>query len=262
MTAVPAPRVRDLSEALALLSRREQELAALRACHEDWRRAFSHDLRAPLRHITSYAPLLRETLQGAGDAQEAEQFLGVMEQAARRMGTMVDGSLQVARIMGQMPRLQAVDLAGLAGAVRAALLAAAPVGRTMGVQWQLPAAPVLLQADPALLREMLQALLDNALKFSRGQDPVQISLKAEPLPGGALRWQVQDNGVGFDSTRAAQIFGLFQRLHRENDFEGVGVGLAVAQAVARQHGAELAIHSAPGQGCTLVVDWPAAPLGA
>lgn len=249
----------DVAQLSALLAQREQELAAVRACHEDWLRAFSHDLRAPLRHITSYAPLLRETLSAAGlqgaQAQEAEQFLGVMEQAAGRLGHMLDGSLRLVRVLHQPQRLQTVDLAQLAAEVRATLLAAEPAGQA-AVQWQLPTGPQLLQADPDLLRQMLQVLLDNALKFSRGQSPAQISLQAQARPDGGLRWQVQDKGVGFDGARAAQLFGLFQRLHREGEFAGVGVGLAVAQAVARRHGAQLAIHSAPGQGCTVTVDWP------
>lgn len=247
----------DLPQALALLARREQELAALRASHDDWLRALSHDLRAPLRHITSYAPLLRETLHVAGlqgaDAQEAEQFLGVMEQAARRMGGMLDGVLQVAGMLREPQRRQTVDLAQMAAEVRAALLAAEPAAQL--VQWDLPATPVLLQADPELLRPMLAALFDNAFKFSRGQPLPRISLQAEALPGGAWRWRVQDNGVGCDGARAGQVFGLFQRLHRETEFDGAGVGLAVAQTAARLQGADIALHSAPGQGCTVVVDW-------
>lgn len=257
---LPAPT--DLAQALALLAQREQELAALRASHQDWLRALSHDLRAPLRHITSYAPLLRETLHVAGlqgaDAQEAEQFLGVMEQAARRMGSMLDGVLQVAGMLREQQRRQTVDLVQMAVEVRAALLAAEPAAAQ--VQWRLPVAPVPLQADPGLLRPMLAALFDNAFKFSRGQPSPQISLQAEALPGGGLRWQVQDNGVGCDGARAGQVFGLFQRLHRETEFDGVGVGLALAQAAARQHGADIALRSAPGQGCSVVVDWPAAAV--
>lgn len=253
----------DLPQALALLAQREQELAALRASHDDWLRALSHDLRAPLRHITSYTPLLRETLHVAGlqgaDAQEAEQFLGVMEQAARRMGGMLDGVLQVAGMLREPQRRQTVDLAQMAAEVRAALLAAEPAGEQ--VQWDLPVVPVPLQAAPELLRPMLAALFDNAFKFSRAQPLPRIRLQVEALPGGAWRWQVQDNGVGCDGARAGQVFGLFQRLHRETEFDGAGVGLAVAQTAARLQGADISLHSAPGQGCTVTVDWPAPAAG-
>ncbi len=261
MTSEPHPLPTDLPQALALLAERERELAVLRASQEDWLRALSHDLRAPLRHITSYSPLLRETLHGAGlqgaDAQDAEQFLGVMDQAARRLNGMLDGVLQMARLMRTPARVQAVDLAQLAGEVRCALLAAEPAAAQ--AQWQLPVAPLMLQADREMLRILLAALLDNAFKFSRGQAAPQIRLLAQALPDGGLRWRVEDNGVGCDGTRAAQAFGLFQRLHRDSEFEGFGVGLALAQTVARQHGAQIALHSAPGQGCTAAVDWPAAP---
>ena len=248
----------DAARLAALLAQREQELAVLRACHEDWLRAFSHDLRAPLRHITSYAPLLRETVHAAGlpgnEAQEAAQFLAVIEQAAGRLGKMLDGSLQLVRVLQQPQRLQTVDLTQMAAELRDILLAAESARQTTVVQ--LPTEPMPLQADPDLLRQMLEALLDNAFKFSRGQSSPEISLKIEPQPDGGTRWQIQDNGVGCDMSRQAALFGLFQRLHRDGEFAGVGVGLAVAQAVARRHGAELAIHSAPGQGCTVVVNWP------
>lgn len=253
------PLVKDLPQALARLTQSEQELAALQACHADWMRAVSHDLRAPVRHITSYAPLLRETLHGAGlsgiNAEEAEQFLGVMEQAASRLGRMLEGTLRLARVLSQPLRLQSVDLVQMAAEVRASLLAAESEALP-AMHWRLPTGPLLLQADADLLRQMLEALLDNALKFSRGTG--QIELQFEALPDGRLRWQVQDNGLGFDGARAAQVFGLFQRLHREGEFAGIGVGLALAQAVARRHGAELAIDSVPGQGCTVTVDWPGA----
>ncbi|MET1115623.1 MAG: ATP-binding protein [Comamonas sp.] len=249
----------DLPQALALLAEREQELAALRASHEEWLRALSHDLGAPLRHITSYAPLLRETMHAAGlqgpDAQDAEQFLGVMEQAARRMGTMLDGVLQMAQMLRGPPRLQDVDLARMAGEVRAALIAAEPAAAQ--AQWQLPQLPVPLRADPQLLRPMLAALFDNALKFSRARQLPCISLQTQALPGGGLRWRVEDNGVGCDGARAVQVFGLFQRLHRESEFEGVGVGLALVQTAAHQQGAQVALRSAPGQGCSVEVHWPA-----
>ena len=248
----------DAARLAALLAQREQELAALRACHEDWLRAFSHDLRAPLRHITSYAPLLRETVHAAGlpgeEAQEAEQFLGVIEQAAGRLGKMLDGSLQLVRVLHQPQRLQSVDLTQMASELRDMLFAADLAGQATAVV--LPTESMLLQADPDLLRQMLEALLDNALKFSRGQSLPEISLKIEPQPDGGTRWQIRDNGVGCDVSRQATLFGLFQRLHRDGEFVGVGVGLAVAQAVARRHGAELTIDSAPGQGCTVTVNWP------
>lgn len=259
MKPEPQPLPTDLPQALALLAERERELAVLRASHEDWLRAISHDLRAPLRHITSYSPLLRETLHAAGlqgaDAQDAEQFLGVMEQASRRLSSMLDGVLQMARLMRSQPRPQALDLVQIAAEMRAAQLAAEPAAAQL--QWQLPPAPVPLQADPELLRTLLAALFDNAFKFSRGQAVPQIRLRAQGLPDGRLRWEVQDNGVGCDGTRAAQAFGLFQRLHRDSEFDGVGVGLALAQTVARLHGADISLHSAPGQGCTISVGWPA-----
>lgn len=232
----------------------EEQLADLRAAHDALLHAVSHDLRAPLRHITSFAPLLRESVQAlsAGgsslDAQEAEQFLATIEQASRRLGRMVDALLRIARA-GQAPlNLETVDLAALASE-----LAVTPAGRA--VEWQWPTGPVPLRASAPLLRQLLAELLDNALKFTQGRAPARIALTVEPL-AQAVRWRVQDNGAGFDPARADKPFAVFQRQHRDSEFDGVGGGLALAHTIARRHGAQMAITAQPGQGCVVTLDWP------
>ena len=236
------------------------QLDALRQAHDGLLHAVSHDLRAPLRHITSFAPLLRESVQALragtpGADAEAEQFLATMEQAARRMAGMVDALLLLSRVQRAPLTLGPIDLAALAREASARLHAAAP---QRVVDWQLPAVPVLLHADAALLRQLLDALLGNAFKFTQGRARACIALTVE-LEAGGLCWRVQDDGAGFDPARAQGLFGLFQRLHREGEFDGVGGGLALAQAIVQRHGGRIAATAQPGAGCVVTVHWPAAP---
>lgn len=234
----------------------EAELAELRAEMQEFTATVTHDLRAPLRHITSYGPLVRELLEEAQGLepearQEALAFLGTMDQSARRMGRMLDGLLALARIDRAPLRLEAVDLAALLEQARAPL-AAALQGRA--VQWQV--VPATVQGDAALLRALLDALLSNALKFTQGRAPACIAVGAERAADGRCTLWVQDNGVGFNPAQAKGLFGIFQRLHRESEFEGVGTGLALVRAVARRHGGQVQATAVPGEGCTVRVSWP------
>ncbi|MDD2547166.1 MAG: ATP-binding protein [Burkholderiaceae bacterium] len=243
----------------AELWRRDQQAAAQTAAHEEFLRAVSHDLRAPLRHITSYGPLVRELLEEAGLAgealQEAQSFLGTMDRSARRMGGMLDALLALAQIARAPLHPQPVDLGGLLEDVRRTL---APAAGARAVEWLWAPDLPRVQADPALLRQLFTELLANALKFTRGREPAQIRVTGARLAEGRTTLRVQDNGVGFNPAQSQGLFGLFQRLHREGEFEGVGAGLARVQAIAQRHGAHVQAQAVPGEGCTLTLDWPAA----
>lgn len=261
----------ELQQLRAELARSQQQVADMAAAQEEFLRAVSHDLRAPLRHITSYGKLVREVLgdlpaevQAAEPLREAQDFLGTMEQSARRMALMLDGLLALSRA-GRAPlHLQPVDLAAAVDQARAAL-PAAQASQAAAAQWTLPGGLPTVQADPALLHELLVQVLGNALKFSqRPAAPApHITVRAVPAERGAgwAAWEVQDQGAGFDPARAAGLFGVFHRLHRETEFDGVGAGLAVCRAIAQRHGAHISATAAPGQGCTVRVEWPAAAGG-
>ncbi|PJI96099.1 histidine kinase/DNA gyrase B/HSP90-like ATPase [Acidovorax sp. 69] len=260
MNAPAANAEHELQLLRAELARSQQQVADMAAAQEEFLRAVSHDLRAPLRHVTSYGTLVREVLgdlppevlQGA-EVQEALGFLATMDQSARRMGLMIDG-LQALVHVGRAPlRVHAVPLGAAVAEARAAV-ARLEAGRA--VEWCLGADLPTLHADPTLLQELLVQLLGNAIKFSRPVAQPCISVQADVAPAGYLAFKVQDNGVGFDPARAGALFGVFQRLHRETEFEGVGTGLALCRAIAQRHGGEITASALPGGGCTVRVQWP------
>ena len=125
------------------------------------------------------------------------------------------------------------------------------------VEWRFALDLPTLQADPALLQDLLVQLLGNALKFTRQAAQPCIAVQAVVAPAGHVAFTVQDNGVGFDPARAGTLFGVFQRLHRESEFEGVGTGLALCRAIAQRHGGAITATAVPGAGCTVRVEWPA-----
>lgn len=261
MTQPDAIVEHQLQELRAELARSQQQVADMAAAQEEFLRAVSHDLRAPLRHVTSYGTLVREllgdlppgVLQGP-EVQEALGFLATMDQSAKRMGLMIDGLLALVRA-GRAPlRLQPVLLADAIVQARASL-AAVEAGRA--VEWRIALDLPTLQADPALLHELLVQLLGNALKFTRQAAQPCIAVQAVVAPAGHVAFTVQDNGVGFDPARAGTLFGVFQRLHRESEFEGVGTGLALCRAIAQRHGGAITATAVPGAGCTVRVEWPA-----
>jgi light-regulated signal transduction histidine kinase (bacteriophytochrome) len=233
------------------------------AAQEEFVRAVAHDLRAPLRHVTSYGALVCELLAelpgGAAQSpgvQEALGFLGTMDQSARRMGLMIDG-LQALAQVGRAPlRCGPVALTAALAQARTAL-AAAEAGRT--VHWKLATELPVLHADAGLLHALLVQVLGNALKFTRDRAEVHIHVTAEPTAEGRVAVSVRDNGVGFDPARAGALFGVFERLHRETEFEGVGAGLAQCRAIALRHGANIQALGRPGQGCSVRLDWPLHP---
>lgn len=236
----------------------EAELALLRAAHQDLLRAISHDLRAPLRHITAFAPLLRELIEPAPlpapEHAEALEFLGTMEQAGQRMGRMIDALLALSRLHAAPLRLETVDLQRLVGQLVDELRPADPNG---AIAWDIAPLPAV-RADAQQLRLLLKELLGNAVKFSRGQPAPRIAVSCTRGADGQWQLRVQDNGVGFDMGQSQGLFGLFQRLHPERAFEGVGGGLALVAAIARRHGGSVRAQAAPGQGCTVTVAWPEA----
>jgi light-regulated signal transduction histidine kinase (bacteriophytochrome) len=234
----------ELIERQAALEQANREL-------ESFSYSVSHDLRAPLRHIDGYARILREDL-GTGLDPESRRCLDTIVDSSRRMGMLIDDLLAFSRLGRKPLASRAVDMQEL---VRGALA---------DVQGQRGAAPALVQVgplppadgDPALLRQVWSNLLANAIKYSapRGEQArVQVSGERR---GDLLHYSVSDNGVGFDMRYADKLFGVFQRLHSQEEFEGTGVGLAIVQRIVARHGGAVAAQAEPGRGATFRFELP------
>ena len=205
----------------------------------------SHDLRAPVRHIDGFARLLGETY-GEETPQQARHYLERILAAADHMGRLVDSLLNLARIgRKELIRQEAVSLGDL---VRKAVSDFSSETEQRGIEWRIHALPAV-SCDPSLLSLVFSNLLSNALKFTRGVERSVIQVGTQ-VDDGRVTIFVRDNGVGFDSKYADKLFGVFQRLHREEDFEGTGIGLATVQRIIQRHGGEVWAESTPGQATT------------
>jgi light-regulated signal transduction histidine kinase (bacteriophytochrome) len=191
----------------------------------------SHDLRAPLRHIEAFAGLLEQNLAGKLDAASAE-YLGVIGQSARQMGKLLDGVLSYSRLCRRELHPTRVHLDHALKAVMQELKLEME-GRK--IDWHIQPLPEV-EADPWMIREALSRLISNALKFTRTRETARIAIHASATSDEIIL-RIEDNGVGFDMQYVDRLFGLFQRLHSDPQFEGTGVGLAhVRRMILRQGG--------------------------
>jgi len=206
--------------------------------------AVSHDLRQPLRAIAGYMSLLEEEV-GQRLPQEARQFIGRVQAAARRMDAIIDDLLALSRVSHVSFERIALDLSAMARDVAGDVSAADP---SRDVRWVIEEG-LTVHADKGLVRIILQNLFGNAFKFSRGREQAVIELGSE-VEDGERVYFVRDNGAGFDSAHAQRLFQPFQRLHDASRFEGTGIGLATVARVVRRHGGWIRAQSAPDQGAT------------
>jgi light-regulated signal transduction histidine kinase (bacteriophytochrome) len=192
--------------------------------------SISHDLRAPLRHISGFARILTEDF-GPSLPDDAQHHLQRIEQGASRMGQLVDELLSLTRVGRQALAVQATSLGTLVQDV-VTLLEPEIEGRQ--VEWKIADLP-MVECDPTLTRQIFQNLISNALKYSRPRSPAVIEIGQGEKDGQMVIF-VKDNGVGFSMKYADKLFGVFQRLHRAEEFEGTGVGLATVQRIVQKHG--------------------------
>ena len=243
------------------IERLERELRLARAELDDFTRAVSHDLRAPLRHLGAYTQILREDLPEPQLAQ-ALPHLDRISEAARLMGQQIDGLMRLAQC-GQAPfQSVPVDVGALAQAVYTALrrepgpdAADGPGARL--VDWQVAPDIPSLPADAALLREALTQLLANALKFTRPRSQASISLTGRQELGQCVL-TLADNGVGFNPAYQTRLFQPFSRLHSAKAFEGLGLGLAITRKIIERHGGQIQASGVPDGGCRVSVRLPLA----
>jgi signal transduction histidine kinase len=204
----------------------------------------AHDLRSPLRAMNGYARILLDDYAPQYDAQ-AQHYLRRMSENALRMGLLIDNLLAFSHLSRQPFNTQPVVLANMVRQVMADLQRECKDRRMDISVGQLPDC----QADPALLTQVWVNLLENALKFTRGREMARIEVGCQHL-GDEPVYFVRDNGVGFDMQYAHKLFGVFERLHRAEDYEGTGVGLALVQRIIQRHGGRIWAEAAVNQGAT------------
>lgn len=236
----------------------EERTAALAAAHEDLRGfayAVAHDLKQPLRAIDAFAALLSAGLADAG-TEEARAQLGRIRDGSRRMGLLIDGLLQMARIAGRKPSHERIDLAELARASLERLRRRDPRRQVEAVVPDSIAAV----GDRALIRVVVDALVDNAWKFTAPRERARIELAVFPGRHEDV-YTVTDNGIGFDMTFAGKLFGPFQRLHPGQGFEGEGIGLALVARAVRAHGGRVDARGEVGHGAAFSFSLPLRAVG-
>ena len=202
----------------------------------------SHDLRSPLRALSGFSELLNAQEVGTLGA-ESRQLLGRIHHNARRMGEMIEDLLRLSRVGREGLVLKEVELDDLV----------AEVVREVGANFpetvvQAAALPGVL-CDRGLMREVFENLIGNAFKFSAGRESPRVEIGAR-VAGGEIVFHVRDNGAGFDPKYATRLFGAFQRLHKESEFPGTGVGLAIVKRIVEHHGGRIWAESAPDAGAT------------
>jgi signal transduction histidine kinase len=204
----------------------------------------SHDLRAPLRSIDGFSQILGRKLGDQLDATGKDYLLRI-QRASQRMGELIDDLLKLARVSRAELKKENMDLSRIARDVIEELQARAP-GRQVEVAIE---DGVVAQADGRLIRGVLENLLGNAWKFTARQDAARIAFGRCEIDGRTVCF-VRDNGAGFDMQYANKLFGAFQRLHKTEEFEGTGVGLATVQRIINRHGGRVWAEGAVGEGAT------------
>jgi PAS domain S-box-containing protein len=241
-------------QAEALVARRTTELEASNHELEAFSYSVSHDLRAPLRSIDGFSQALAEDCGEQLDPA-GQEYLQRIRRAAQRMGQLIDDMLRLARVSRSDMRHAMVDLSAMATAVAANLQRLEnPETSVIHVQSGLS-----VYCDQNLLHIVMENLLENALKFT-GKTP-QPRIEVGALQQAARRvYFVRDNGVGFDMAYSSKLFGAFQRLHRETDFPGTGIGLATVKRIIRRHGGEVWADSTLGVGTSFFFTLPNSQL--
>jgi PAS domain S-box-containing protein len=222
---------------------RTRQLVDVNRNLESFTYSVSHDLRAPLRAISGYSTILLEDLPGI--PEKDQKYLNLMRQNANEMGRLIDDLLNFSRLGQQSLQKKTVDPAAI---VRDIIKEFRNEPGNRSVEFRVGSLPPC-QADPILFRQVLANLLSNATKFSRTRDHPVVEI-GSGMKSGRQVYFVRDNGVGFDMRYADKIFGVFQRLHNADEYEGTGVGLAIVHRIIELHGGRIWVESEPDKGTT------------
>jgi signal transduction histidine kinase len=240
-----------LARAMSESNRANAELTSSSKELEAFAYSVSHDLRAPLRHLDGFLTLLSRRSYASLDAQ-AKHYIDCMLESSRRMGRLIDELLQFSRLGRSQLHKSDVSLNGLVNEVRTEL---EPETRGRAIDWRVEELPVVA-ADHAMMRQVLENLVGNALKFTRHCTEATIAIGSKRGEVGELVVYVRDNGAGFDMRYSSKLFQVFQRLHGEDEFEGTGIGLANVRRIVERHGGRVWAEGTVGSGATFYFSLP------
>jgi signal transduction histidine kinase len=235
------------------LGKRAAELEAANKELESFAYSASHDLRAPLRHIIGYSELLQRHASSLLD-EKSQRFIRTILDSAKRMGNLIDDLLAFSRIGRAETKKTEVDLEQLVKEV------VAEIGqdtKSRDIAWKIGALPVCY-GDRSMLRLVVVNLVSNAAKFTRMRRPAEIEIGCVDRNKKEVEVFVRDNGAGFDMRYVDKLFGVFQRLHLPEQFEGTGIGLATVQRIIHRHGGNVWGEGAVDQGATFYFSLPKA----
>ncbi len=234
--------VTELVKTKQVLMERTTQLEATNQELDSFCYSVSHDLRAPLRHIHGFVNALKPRLlkSDAKDDPKVIHYLDVIEKSSQKMGYLIDGLLTLSRVGRRELMFHEVNLNAV---VKVAIDLVS--SEAIDIEFKIGKLPPVL-GDSALLQQVFINLINNSIKFSRGRNPIQIEINC--LEDGTFF--VADNGVGFDMKYADQLFGAFQRLHSQKDFEGTGIGLSIVQRIIHRHNGRIWAQSVVGEGAT------------
>ena len=237
----------ERSQALAQSEQDRQQLSQVNAELESFSYTVSHDLRAPLRRVVTCVELAREQLDERADPQVCEQ-LEHARQAAQHMRELIEALLDLAQLGRTQLQTMPLDMGRVIEEARAALQAET---RGRDIEWQVSASFPSVVGDPLLMRQVWTNLISNAIKYTRPRALARITISCAPHASGGHDFFVQDNGVGFNSKLADKLFGVFERLHGASEFEGTGIGLALARKIVQRHGGTIWAVGETDAGCTV-----------
>jgi K+-sensing histidine kinase KdpD len=233
------------------LAKRSDELQATNKELEAFAYSVSHDLRAPVRHIAGFTELLQKHANPVLDDKSRHQINMILESASR-MGNLVDDLLAFSRIGRAETQKTTIHLEQL---VKAVIGEIAPDTQGRKITWRIGTLPICY-GDPSLLRLVFGNLVSNAVKFTRTRPQAEIEINSlNHTPDEAVVF-VRDNGVGFDMKYKNKLFGVFQRLHSQESFEGTGIGLATVQRIIHRHGGRVWAEASLNNGATFFVALP------
>ena len=246
--------IRGLNQELA---NRATELEAANKELESFAYSVSHDLRAPLRHIVGYAELLQKQASSLLD-DKSQRYMKTIVESSKRMGNLIDDLLAFSRIGRAEAKNMAVNLDQLVREV-VAELGQEPRGRE--IIWKIGPLPVC-HGDRSMLKLVVVNLLSNAIKFTRMRSQAEIEIGCLDANQNEVEMFVRDNGAGFEMQYANKLFGVFQRLHSSEEFEGTGIGLATVQRIIHRHGGKVRAEGAVDQGAAFYFSLPKAQRAA